>query len=549
MHEVCDIRGPLCVDTHNWQLYVGVSTRAVYAAGERDMSSDGRGVSRPSLHPQSFEGLPNARLRAGEDAAALSPLSALAESARGWGPEAGLQPVELSWEALAAASSPRDVAALGPQWAAWAARARSRAELEGWHAAAHAAVRGTASGRAAPLPRLPPRVTWLAGRAPNASGAVFLANMQSIWIEHVYHFARSALGVWAARRLNASARGAGGGAWEGGPGNARSGGGRALPTMEALLLTGSYGGGAYTGTANLMPWVGALLRLIAPGARLLLTGNLRRDGDLALRGGGPGEADWLCFPRSVLASELDALFASAGDAAALRLAAHARLGLAGRPAAGGAHPPRRISLVQRERRGLWNASGLEALAAGTGLEWGWLTAAAAGPVEAQARAFAATGILIAPHGAGLTNMLFMTAGSVVIELFPPFYAPGMYRELAGLLGLRHIGLPGRAPPAELVASLPWSQRMATGWEALDGPLRQRAACEGPPAHPSHGDAPWGGACTAGTDLTILPDMRRLEDALDTALDAIGCRDALCAQAVGGPYVDMRKGAPGKRVDW
>jgi capsular polysaccharide biosynthesis protein len=55
----------------------------------------------------------------------------------------------------------------------------------------------------------------------------------------------------------------------------------------------------------------------------------------------------------------------------------------------------------------------------------------------QAEMFSSHGILVTPHGAGLTNQLFMQPQSAVIELFPFQLDHTVYGTMAGNLGVGH----------------------------------------------------------------------------------------------------------------
>ena len=54
--------------------------------------------------------------------------------------------------------------------------------------------------------------------------------------------------------------------------------------------------------------------------------------------------------------------------------------------------------------------------------------------------FASADLLIGVHGAGLTNMLFMPPGGMVLELLPPLCATASYWGIASALGItyRHL---------------------------------------------------------------------------------------------------------------
>ena len=63
-------------------------------------------------------------------------------------------------------------------------------------------------------------------------------------------------------------------------------------------------------------------------------------------------------------------------------------------------------------------------------------------VREQAQAFRDAAIIVAPHGAGLANIVWCDAGTPVIELVPEGYDQGVtsYRSLADLFGLRYAQL-------------------------------------------------------------------------------------------------------------
>ena len=64
---------------------------------------------------------------------------------------------------------------------------------------------------------------------------------------------------------------------------------------------------------------------------------------------------------------------------------------------------------------------------------------AAHPVREQAAAFKAADVIVAPHGAGLSNIVYCKPGTRIIEIIPEGYDQGVtsYRSLADLFGLRH----------------------------------------------------------------------------------------------------------------
>lgn len=57
--------------------------------------------------------------------------------------------------------------------------------------------------------------------------------------------------------------------------------------------------------------------------------------------------------------------------------------------------------------------------------------------DEQVRLFAGATLLVGPHGAGLSNAIFMPAGAALVELMPSWYAPACYLVMANEAGLRY----------------------------------------------------------------------------------------------------------------
>lgn len=62
--------------------------------------------------------------------------------------------------------------------------------------------------------------------------------------------------------------------------------------------------------------------------------------------------------------------------------------------------------------------------------------------DAQADLFGGAEVVLGVHGAGFTNMLFAPPGALLIELHPAGHLPVFYRHLTGLMGQRHMAIPG-----------------------------------------------------------------------------------------------------------
>ncbi|NJS11342.1 MAG: tetratricopeptide repeat protein [Microcoleus sp. CSU_2_2] len=63
-------------------------------------------------------------------------------------------------------------------------------------------------------------------------------------------------------------------------------------------------------------------------------------------------------------------------------------------------------------------------------------------VAEQAACLAAAKVVVAPHGAGLTNLVFCSPGTKVIEIFSPIYVPSCYWMISNLCDLEHHYLIG-----------------------------------------------------------------------------------------------------------
>ena len=63
-------------------------------------------------------------------------------------------------------------------------------------------------------------------------------------------------------------------------------------------------------------------------------------------------------------------------------------------------------------------------------------------VAEQAACLVAAKVVVAPHGAGLTNLVFCSPGTKIIEIFSPIYVPSCYWMISNLCGLEHYYLIG-----------------------------------------------------------------------------------------------------------
>jgi capsular polysaccharide biosynthesis protein len=128
-----------------------------------------------------------------------------------------------------------------------------------------------------------------------------------------------------------------------------------------------------------------------------------------------GGAKLLCARSGAVLGLKPRFFNSIGDAHAFRLVAYGLAGVTAR--AKDDWPPRQITLVTRiGSRALDNIEEVVPLLNSTGLKFEWVQEMGALTFQEQVGVMANTGILVAIHGAGLTNVVFMPAHSVVIEV-------------------------------------------------------------------------------------------------------------------------------------
>ena len=73
--------------------------------------------------------------------------------------------------------------------------------------------------------------------------------------------------------------------------------------------------------------------------------------------------------------------------------------------------------------------------------------------DAQVELMARTTLLVAVHGAGLANALFMPAGSAVIELFPARFVYPLYEKIAAASGHLHFRYLARTSETDYAAAL------------------------------------------------------------------------------------------------
>ena len=92
--------------------------------------------------------------------------------------------------------------------------------------------------------------------------------------------------------------------------------------------------------------------------------------------------------------------------------------------------------------------------------------------EQQARAFASHSVVVATHGAGLMNLVFMAPLSALIELFPYHLDHNLYTGMAANLGIASYPVHGRN------GSIVWPLDQVRPSGLQSGPYACVRVCEG-----------------------------------------------------------------------
>ena len=204
-----------------------------------------------------------------------------------------------------------------------------------------------------------------------------------------------------------------------------------LPPMDVLLFVGD---GAYPleSRAELKDWFRSTLDLaVQPHTNYFFNDALQQLSPTHL----------VCSTQGVIPGAKNKLFTGRADAAVFRQYAYQ---VAGLPARGvlphPRYPPRMITVLDRKGmngRGIFNRELLIELVAATGVPYRLVSTMGSMSFAEQVELMSSTGVLIAPHGAALANIMFLPAHAVVLELFPFLMKKNTYRYLANLLDLHY----------------------------------------------------------------------------------------------------------------
>lgn len=159
----------------------------------------------------------------------------------------------------------------------------------------------------------------------------------------------------------------------------------------------------------------------------------------------------VCSRKGLIPGGKFKLFAGRAEAMLFRQLAYNRAGIGFNKAKGTsapvlphpAYPPRKITLIDRKGmngRGIYNRPDIVKAVEATGVPFEEVNSMAKLSFAEQVHLMAGTGILIAPHGAALANIMFLPAHAVVIEMFPYLMKKNTYRYLSHLFDLVYYPL-------------------------------------------------------------------------------------------------------------
>lgn len=347
-------------------------------------------------------------------------------------------------------------------------------------------------------------------------GPMYVAGMHYSWLDHTWHFAAAMMALYDIKRHNNTLNPPDNYLGTSGSWNA--------PPMKNLLIAGNYRN--VENFSELRPWILNLLKM-------LIQNNTRMIWNSVWEGLGVNpQYKWVCANSGAVIGLKPRMFNSVGDAHAFRLMSYNFAGIKDVKAKD-EWPPRQITLITRVgSRSIVNLDDIVPILSGTGLKFEWVQEMGVLTWEEQVHMMAKTGILLAVHGAGLANIMFMPAHSVVIEIFPYVMYASMYRDVAATAGLYYYRIQSLRPPNDT----------ASGQLVNDDVFI--STCDGEEKHISSPAAFLDYECNwRSKSSPVLLDLHQLQYTLGLALDDIGCRDSYCEFMPGKePWkqVNMRK---------
>jgi Glycosyltransferase 61 len=393
--EICIWRGPVCM-TNKDQIIVSRERRPDYGSHDpRSWCPDHRAYrrtyecknKRPNLPEEAYKNPDKWMHEAGT-------IPLMPNERRRWGAQDSQGDIkEVPFESLIKASDPKDIEELlGPRWAEVAKTAEF----------SHLPEVGKEIGIA--TINMPKKVRWL-----GKDKGVYFANMRGEWIDHIWHWSTAAFPLFDAKRQNRSTLNVPGFSMEPGHFNLNMGK-LSLPPMDYVVMFGRFPRPVKS-IKDFPKWMQNVWPALSQEQTVLLANGVFSDPASEYH---LPDDELLCTTHAVFSSFKSSLFTGQRDAHVFKQLAYAKAGV--NIPAYGRYPPRQITVMTRSSRGLYNIEEILEVLKETGLPVKVINDMGALTWQQQVQVMAETGILVAVHGAALTNVIFMPANAVLVEV-------------------------------------------------------------------------------------------------------------------------------------
>jgi hypothetical protein len=205
-----------------------------------------------------------------------------------------------------------------------------------------------------------------------------------------------------------------------------------LPAMNNIFFAGD-GANVLDSAASLGDWFRTTMETALPKKTKFFFNDL-------ISRLGPNHI--VCSRSGAIPGGKNKLFTARADADIFRQSIYHRVGLmqrgiSPRPI----YPPRKITVIDRKGmngRGIFNLPDVIRAVDESGVAFELVDSMARRSFADQVQLMSSTGVLVAPHGAALANIMFLPAHAAVIEIFPYLMKKNTYRYLCGLFDLLYF---------------------------------------------------------------------------------------------------------------
>lgn len=296
-------------------------------------------------------------------------------------------------------------------------------------------------------------------------------------------------------------------------------GGIPFPSMDYFLWTTDPGEQKRYGYSDVSGWLkGAWPLFSQPQTNMLTRDRLQRDLGL-------GKNTLVCAPRGTVTGVQMRLFSGIADAHAFRVQAWALAGIdVSKQRPYDRYAPRMITILDRPNtRSLVEKERLISIVQATGIRFKYIENIGSLSWADQVKAMAGTGLLISPHGAALTNLIFLPPRAAVLELMPYLLNWEPFRRMAEASNLYYYRVPAPRPWVDADGS--YKGTAGTGFELFAGSQAGsfQAVCEDPQRISTRDASLLVGCNGRSKNVKVNLDFSVLIDNLLLAMDDIGCR--------------------------